>query len=87
MTNTVFHSDYGNEIAGFKVKNQNVCTHFRDAFIAGGDPRRTEMIDAAGERMTLRQLDKLITGPWVQYSAKDYAGDLEIIRISIVPDD
>lgn len=49
--------------------------------------RRSEIFDGAGELVTLRQLSKIQPGPWVQYTAKDYAGDAEITMISIVPDD
>ncbi|MFP8878212.1 MAG: hypothetical protein AAEJ52_07180 [Myxococcota bacterium] len=48
---------------------------------------RSELLDVRGERMRLRQLDVMNPGPWVQYTARDRAGDVEISRMSIVADD
>ncbi|MGE4608557.1 MAG: hypothetical protein AAEJ52_17630, partial [Myxococcota bacterium] len=49
MTNTVWHSDYGDEAA----KNQTACTHFRDAFDAAGNSGGKFKIYPGGRRVPL----------------------------------
>jgi hypothetical protein len=48
---------------------------------------RSQLLDEKGERLTLRNLDVMNPGPWVQYRATDRAGDREIDQLSIVPED
>jgi Tfp pilus tip-associated adhesin PilY1 len=67
MTNTVWHTDYGVKIAGFKWKNQTACTHFRDAFTAAGNPggkfniypggRRVSLFDTTGWKIRTRRFN------------------------------
>ncbi len=48
---------------------------------------RSQILDENGDRMTLRQLDVMNPGPWVQYKAIDHAGDAEINSMNIMQDD